>query len=180
MRVFSKDLLMKKSGQQELPWVQPLLTTSSGTSTSVTTPEGTVYSCNRIRSASYAMSYAFDGIIPTTYSSQCACFMRHTGEDDWVEIYNPNPLKVSQIIIYWSSGSGYTRTETINIEASNDGVNYVTLVNGATHDTNATINPHTITINNSDFYNYYKITNTTAPSGYWYVGEIKITATYQA
>lgn len=178
MRVFSKDLLMN-SGQRELPWVQPLLTTSSDTSTSVTTPEGTIYSCNMVRAASYAMSYAFDGIIPTTYS-QCACFVRHTGQSNWVEVYNPNPIKVSQIIIYWSSGSTSTRTETINIEASNDGVNYVTLVNGATHNTNVTVNPHIIPVNNNDFYNYYKITNTTDVSGYWYVGEIEITATYLA
>lgn len=185
MRVFSKDLLMKKSGAQELPWIQPIVTTGSGANNTITTPEGTVYSCWDVRSSGYQLSNCFDG--STAETAGCPIERSATGYD-WVQIYNPIPIKSSKIDIYWRSYStGRTITATVTIEASNDGTNWTTLSSGTTS-TSTTITDivkHTVDLSsNGNFYNYYKIENTTpyltSYRYYWYITEIEITATYQA
>lgn len=183
MRVFSKDLLIKKSGAQELPWTQPIVTTSSSTSKSITTPEGTIYSCWGVRSSGYALSNCFDGSTTGT----AGCPMEYSSaEYDWIQIYNPIPIKVSNVSIYWHSyGTGRTSTTTVAIEASNDGTNWTTLSSGttSTSTTMTDIVLHNINISNNNFYNYYRVANTTPyTSSYryqWYVVELQITATYQ-
>ena len=182
MRVFSKDLLMN-SGQRELPWVQPLVTTSSGSDTSITTTEGTVYSCYRVRASGYPLSYLFDG---STANVGCPIESASTGYV-WIQVYNPNPIKASNIKIYWNSPGSTTVTATVTIEVSNDATNWTTLSSGTTSSGTgyANIIQHNVSLStNTNFYKYYRIINTTPylASGYayWYVREIEITATYQA
>lgn len=166
----------------DTPWTQPIVTASSSTSTSIITQGHTIYSCWGVRNSGYALSNCFDG--STTGTAGCPIEMS-SAEYDWIQIFNHEPIKASEINIYWHSpGSNLTQTSTVIIEASSDGTNWTTLSSGTTS-TSARITDivkHTVDLsNNTNLYNYYRVENTTPyTSNYrycWYVVELQITAT---
>lgn len=163
----------------DTPWTQPIVTASSSTATSITTQGHTIYSCGGVRASGYPLSYLFDG---STAGSGCPIETASTGYV-WTQVYNPNPIKASNIKIYWNAPGSAAITATVTIEASNDGENWTTLSSGTASPGAgfANIIEHNVSLStNTNFYKYYKIINTTpylaSGHAYWYVREIEITA----
>ena len=95
----------------------------------------------------------------------------------WIEFYNPNPLKVSQISVqnYYRVATIY-KIESGSVEGSNDDINWTQLCtytnsnfdNGAIWD---------ITVNSADAYKYHRVNCQRASAGYMIIQEMGITAT---
>ena len=135
-----------------------------------------------VRNASYPLSNAFDG----STSGNTACPIEYSTEGyTWVQIYNPSALKASNVTVYWSPPGIASNTATIKIEASNNGSSWTTLSSGNTSSGSGpgTVITKSISLSTSNYYNYYKISNTTPYMAnnrcYWYIRELKLTAKYK-
>ena len=96
--------------------------------------------------------------------------------DSSYTMYNPNPLKISKIVI---DATGHNNNEYIqsgNLYGSNNGTNW-TLIKSFS---GLSYSASTITVNSDTFYKYHKIQPLTFTStGYWFMKSITITATQQ-
>lgn len=176
----------------DVSWSQPVITTSSGSSTTINTMGGNDFAIQvgRTRSGNaYQVSNAFDGILPTSgrvgTNYYCMGIINVSGEGNncWCKVYNPVPIKPSKFNIYWNASGSASHTEVIEISASNDDSSYTTLVSNQQNTSGswnyADMSNHQITINTNNYYKYFKINNSSPESGYWYVVELEITATYK-
>lgn len=186
----------------ELPWNQPIIesnaSSNSGTLTAIGVMGGNSFavSCSHIRNANGPLSSAFDGIVPSSGSTSTAYFATanvgtSTSGGNWIKVYTPTPILVSEIDVFWSAASTALRTTTLLIQGSNNGEDWTTLSNGTTSQTSgsgyATIKKHAVDLSSvTTKYKYFRIQNTTpfVPSqtnlSYWYVCEIRIIAEYTA
>lgn len=186
----------------ELPWNQPIIesnaSNNSGTLTAIGVMGGNSFavSCSWIRNANAPLSSAFDGVVPSSGSTSTAYFAAaivgtSTSGGNWIKVYTPTPILVSEIDVFWSAASTALRTTTLIIQGSNNGEDWTTLSSGTTSQTSgsgyATIKKHAVDLSSvTTKYKYFRIQNTTpfVPSqvnlSYWYVCEIRIIAEYTA
>lgn len=147
-----------KSGQQELPWTQPVLSANG-------TIGGNSFACAASSILSGYEAYkAFDNSTstywnPASYAPQ------------WLEWYNPNPLKITQLNFITDSNF---YIDTYTIQASEDNINWRN-VYSKSGNTSANF---TININDDNRYSYWRINIT--GGGLWNtpsVSNLTITAT---
>lgn len=111
--------------------------------------------------------------------SNASSVWRTSGSTGWVKIYNPDPIKITQLRItnHNNGASGQTPTKG-NVYGSNDNSNW-TLVTTWTNSVTTNSGKWYISMaDNSNFYNYYKWEITDCSGSTIIVCEIDITATY--
>ena len=187
-----------------LPWGQPRFqsnaSSNSGNATSIGTMGGTSFavSCSHIGNSKRPLSSAFNGIIPETANMREAYSVAHVQGNaslggNWIKIYSPTPILLSELDVYWASLSTAARTTTLIVKATNNGSdpvsNWDLLSEGTTSTSTAGGGnipiKHIVDLgSNQNYYQYFYIQNTTpfapfqAMYNVWYVAEVKLIATY--
>lgn len=161
------------SSQQELPWTQPVLSANG-------TIGGNSFAC--AASSEYnsnMLAYkAFDG------NSSSYWYASSSSLPQWLELYNPIPLKITEIQIDGGihdnlTGSYDGQPTSFQIQVSEDGVNWTTIYNG----TNSShLERITVNINENNGYGYWRLYITGMYTnygsfGYTGIRELTITAT---
>lgn len=191
----------------ELPWTQPVIesnvSSNSGMATTIGTMGGNEFavSSSHIGNAKRPLSSAFNGIIPTADTVSDAYGVAYnegnaSTEGNWIMIYSPTPILLSDIEVYWSSMSTAVRTTTLLIKATNEGYKPISdnawkvLSEGTTSSSiSGSRAPvlHSVDVStseNNNYYQYFYIRNTTPFTPYqalynvWYIAEIKLIGTY--
>lgn len=188
----------------ELPWTQPVIesnvSSNSGMATSIGTMGGTEFavSCSHIGNANRPLSSAFNGIIPESANMREAysvAYVEGNGSlgGNWIKVYSPTPILLSELDVYWASLSTAARTTTLIVKATNNGsdpvANWDLLSQGTTSTStsgggNIPVKHIVDLSSNQNYYQYFYIQNTTpfvpsqAPYNVWYVVEVKLIATY--
>lgn len=176
MLIFSKELLMKADNQQEIPWVQPILT------------ENGTLGGNNMAVASSRQSYdlntdvwkAFDG----NTSSSSRWYPAGTGSAGIpiiLTIYTPEAIKISNLqFTNYIYGSNAPNAFTIYGSSDNSSFTQLGSFTNTVQAANAIWDVDLSS--NTNFYHYYKI-EFTQWDGYFAGGrsitEIDITATYR-
>ena len=161
-------------------WTRPNLTANE-------TIGGNSFACIAISAHSDCPAYkAFDSATNTYWESS-----NNTAYPQWIEWYNPNALKTTQIVIShgvksYSSSSirYYGYVKDWKLQASEDGNTWVDIVSGTVPASDLQYNRElTITISNTNFYKYWRF-NTLSIQGsfisiynYVRITNIAITAT---
>ena len=161
--IASQKKYLNKKKIIETPWTQPVLTsngTLGGDSFAVQMLN------NPVNPAWQAFNDSADGARITSGANTDSSYTR----------YNPNPLKISKIVI---DATGHNNNEYIksgNLYGSNNGTNW-TLIKSFS---GLSYSASTITVNSDTFYKYHKIQPLTFTStGYWFMKSITIIATQQ-
>lgn len=168
-----------KSGQQELPWTQPVLSTNG-------TMGGDSFACDQKSYYSGGRPYyayrAFDNNISTDWENDAMTVAGLT-PPTWISWYNPNPLKISKITIISGGAGGYHNPKDFKIQVSDDNINWSDIYTGTNSLTGSKIT-WSIDINSPSFFKYWRFYILTTnegnnPKGYVMpcIYEIYLTAT---
>jgi len=163
MGIYKQVRVYYKRGEVETSWTQPVLS-ANGTigDNAFACAASSEVGYDSIHNQYYTAWKAFNGITPA--QDQDGYWMASsTSLPQWLEWYNPNPLKITRIQITGGGnmmGVYVGQPTTYQIQTSNDNINWSTIYNG----TNSSASTNLII--DIDINNYYK---------YW---RIYITATY--
>lgn len=143
----------------ELPFVQPVLSSQIDVG-------GNSFAISGSRSP-----LSDSGYLLSDGDTSAGIRFRTTGTFD-MYIYNPDPLKITQIKIWGNNSYVNLASYSLSIKRG-DSISSSILVNYTSSYANNII---TIILNDSDFSNYYMLTWNNQAS--WYMYEVEITATY--
>lgn len=125
-------------------WTRPNLSANG-------TIGGSSFACTAINAYSGKEAYkAFDSAMDTNWE-----VINNTAFPHWIEWYNPNALKITQIVIvngYWVPGNYYYFIDKWKLQASKDGDTWIDITSG----TAPLYQDLTIPISNTNFYKYWK------------------------
>lgn len=96
--LFVKKIIMSGKSEQELPWTQPVLSANG-------TIGGDSFACavSSVNGSNYNGWKAFNGV-----KSQSDFWRATNSFPSWIEWYNPQPLKISNLEICSGAYSGYS------------------------------------------------------------------------
>lgn len=162
-----------------IPWSRPNLSADG-------TVGGSSFACVAINAYSGAEAYkAFDSSTTTNWE-----VINNTAFPHWIEWYNPNALKTTQIEITHGAVLSDIRRFFINewkLQASEDGNTWIDIASGTAPSTDIQLHRAlTISISNTNFYKYWKFFvlsakgSSTFYSKYAQIYDIAITATQKA
>jgi len=167
-------------------WTRPNLTANG-------TIGGSSFACTAINAQTkYDAYYAFNN------SNAVWQPINKTAFPQWIEWYNPNALKITQIVIehgdYYHTGGINSSTiyqcyiQDWKLQASEDGNTWVDITSGTVSVSDIHLHRNlTITISNSNFYKYWRFdtlsiygSGSTTTYAYVKIDDIAITATQKA
>jgi len=161
-----------KSGQQELPWTQPILSADG-------TIGGNSFACagSDIYGSGYEAWRAFD--------NNTSKYAYLNAPPQWLEWYNPNPLKISKIIIKSGNeatmANGNSCIKNYKIQASTDNNNWIDIYTGTNSTKSSKRVAITANISSENFYKYWRIYVSSVLSGsHINIWDVTITATQLA
>ena len=157
-------------------WTQPVLTADGviGGNSFAVSASSVLNSWEGTTNNSRIAFNAFDGV--TTDNDETGCWHSDEGFPQWIQFYNPNPLKVSKLTIYNRSYDGAHRNE-YGVAYSDDGNTFTEFLSGTSPNQNDG-GTFTIVIDQGA-HKYWRIiakSSSGSNSGYATIGEIKIDA----
>lgn len=140
----------------EVTWTQPVISQNGS------------MGGNSFAVSAYKERYSASGLAYNAFDNNDSTYAFLTAGDNWVQWYNPTPIKVTNIYLY--AGAQITN---VTIQASNDVTSWTSIPC-----TSTTITTGNLTLTNSNFYKYYRLNYHRAGSASLYLYTIRITATY--